>query len=310
MNALALGTAVLVAVDRGESFRQPTPLPSSDPCVHELVFEPFAGLTLVKLQAADSPPLDFVLDSGATQSSISDLLLAEALGLEVTQAGIARGMGSGAVAVSITEPVALRSHGFELLRVPLAVHDIGARLAARAGRELDGFLGRELFERFVVEVDPVGRRLLLHDPSSFVYRGPGHVLPLEVKDGRAVVRARVKVNGRKAVPVSLLVDTGSTRYLTLIVDGRRALGPRAEDGRVLSVGITGATRVVVGRVAEIKLGEVVVESVETAWVRSFEIPATSTMPKLDGVLGNRLLARYRVFLDYRHGRLILEPPSG
>jgi hypothetical protein len=277
--------------------------------VHELVVEPFAGLSLLRLQVAGSPPLDFVLDSGANRSSISDPLLASALGLEVSQGGLARGMGRGAVGVLITEPVPLLSQGFELLRVPFAVHDIGERLAVLAGRELDGFLGRELFDRYVVEVDPAGRRLLLHDPSSFVYRGRGQVLPLQVKDGRAVVRARVNVHGRKAVVVRLLVDTGSTRYLTLIKGARRGLEPPPQESSTTSVGIAGATQVKVGRVAEIELGGVVVENVETAWIRAFEIPATNTMPKLDGVLGNRLLTRYRVFFDYRHGRLILEPPS-
>lgn len=310
LSALALGAVVLVGVDRVGSARERTPRPTSAPCVHELILEPFAGLILVPLQVAGSPPLDFVLDSGANRSSLSDPLLAAALGLEVSQGGVARGMGPGAVGVLITEPVPLQSQGFELLRVPLAVHDFGARLAARAGRELDGFLGWELFDRYVVEVDAGGRRLLLHDPSSFVYRGPGQVLPLEVKDGRAVVRARVNVIGRKAVAASLLVDTGSGRYLTLITGARRRLEPPTEKGHATSVGIAGATSVEVGRVAEVELGEVVVENVETAWVRSLEIPATTAIPKLDGVLGNRLLARYRVFFDYRHGQLILEPPSG
>jgi hypothetical protein len=310
LSALALGTVLLVGLEGEESPHQLPQQPPSPGCTHELIFEPFAGLTLVPLQVAGSAPLDFVLDSGANRSSISDPLLAATLGLEVTEIGIARGMGSGAVGVLITEPVPLQSQGFELLLVPLAVHDIGARLAARAGRELDGFLGWELFDRYVVELDPAGRRLLLHDPSSFVYAGPGQVLPLEVKDGRAVVQGRVNVSGRKAVAVTLLVDTGSGRYLTLITGGRRHLEPPPERDRATSVGITGATTVKAGRVAEVELGEVVVENVETAWVRSFEIPATNTIPKLDGVLGNRLLARYRVFFDYRHGRLILEPPSG
>jgi hypothetical protein len=148
--ALVLGTVLLTGADREESSHKSPPPPSSPGCTHELVFEPFAGLILVPLQVAGSSPLDFVLDSGANRSSINDPLLAAALGLKVTNAGIARGMGSGAVGVLFTEPAPLQSHGFELLRVPLAVHDIGAPLAARAGRELHGLLGRELFDRYVV----------------------------------------------------------------------------------------------------------------------------------------------------------------
>jgi hypothetical protein len=258
---------------------------------------------------AGSPPLDFVLDSGANRSSISDPQLATVLGLEVTEVGIARGVGPGAVGVLITEPTTLASNGSQLLTVSLAVHDIGQLLAARAGREIDGFLGRELFDNYVVEVDPIRRLLRLHEPSSFIYHGSGKVLPLEVQDGRAVVRARVNVSGKTTVVATLLVDTGSSRYLTLIAGGQRQLVPPTDQGRTTSVGVTGTTSVKISRVVELELGELVAYDVETAWVEPHQIAAARAIPRLDGVIGNRLLSRFTVYFDYHQGRLILEPLS-
>jgi len=162
-------------------------------CVHEIVYEPFAGLILVTVTIGDSPPLDFVLDSGATQSSITDPFLARVLGLEVKEAGLARGVGSGAARVLEAEDTCIRIDGIEVLRARLVVHNIGIRLAELAGREIHGFLGADLFERFVVEIDPVGRRLLLHDPETFDYRGGGYEVPLEVVDRRPVVQGTVVV---------------------------------------------------------------------------------------------------------------------
>ena len=52
------------------------------------------------------------------------------------------------------------------------------------------------------------------------------------------------------------------------------------------------------------------QRVETAWVEPFRVPAVRNIPKLNGIIGNPLLSRYHVFFDYRHSRLILEPPSG
>ena len=169
-------------------------------CVHELIYDPFAGLILVSVTVAESSPLDFILDSGATHSAINDPYLAAALGLGVREGGLARGVGSGATRVLIVEDTRIRSDGQELLQSPLVVHDIGSRLAAMAGREIDGFLGAGLFERYVVEIDPMSRRLLLHDPETFVYSGNGEILPLEVLDRRPVVEARVVVEaGKKPV---------------------------------------------------------------------------------------------------------------
>lgn len=280
---------------------------SASSCVHELIYDPFAGLILVSVTVAESPPLDFILDSGATQSAINDPYLAAALGLEVSAGGLARGMGSGAVRVLIVDDTRIRGDGQELLHSPLVVHDIGGRLAAMAGREIDGFLGADLFERFVVEIDPTRRRLLLHNPDTFAYNGGGQILPLEVLDRRPVVEARVVVKaGKKPVPVRLMIDTGSSRYLSLITRSRRQLKPPAERTLSASVGVVGETFVVVGPIDRLELGLLVVRRVETAWVEPFRVPAVRNIPKLNGIIGNPLLSRYHVFFDYRHGRLILE----
>jgi hypothetical protein len=279
-------------------------------CIHELSYDPFAGLILVSVTIAESSPLDFILDSGATQSAITDPHLATALALEMREAGLARGMGSGATRVLIAEHASIRGDGQEILSSPLVVHDIGGRLAAMAGRDIDGFLGADLFERYVVEIDPEGRRLLLHDPATFVYSGGGEILPLEVVDRRPVVEGRVVVEaGKKPVPVRLVVDTGSSRYLTLITRSRRQLKSPAEHTLGASVGVVGETLVVVAPVDRLELGSLLIQRVETAWMEPFRIPAVRNIPKLNGIVGNPLLSRYHVFFDYHHGRLILEGAS-
>jgi len=281
--------------------------PSSS-CVHEVVYEPFAGLILVSVTIADSPPLDFVLDSGATQSSLTDPLLARFLGLEVTEVGLARGVGPGATRVAVAEDICIRMDGVEVLRTPLVIHDIGTRLEEGAGREIHGFLGADLFARYVVEIDPSNRRLLLHDPETFVYEGRGFQIPVEIVDGRPVVRGAVIIEeGGKEVPVRLMVDTGSSRILALIAKSRRRLRPPAEQRTGASVGVVGETEVRLASTYEFRLGPVVGKRVETAWLGGHELPGARSIEDLNGILGNRFLSRMRVVFDYRGGRLILEP---
>ena len=299
---MMVGVAPKAAGFEGEG--NPTP-PS---CVHESVYEPFAGLVLMSVTVADSPPLDFVIDTGATSSSVTDPLLAWALGLEVKETGLARGVGSGATRVSVAKDTSIRIDGVEVLRTSLVVHDIGTRLAATTGREIHGFIGSELFERYVVEINPVGSRLLLHDPETFDYRGPGFEVPLEVVDRRPVVSGTVVVReGGKEVPVRLLADTGSGRFLGLIIKSRRHLKPPAEQRTGVSVGVVGDTTVVVAMTQKLQLGSIVARRVETAWMEAFGVPAVRNIENLNGILGNQFLGSFRTFYDYRGGRLILEP---
>jgi hypothetical protein len=304
-----LAALVLIAAPAAVASPEGT-VTATPPCQHELVYEAYGGLILVAVTIGDSPPMDFVLDSGATQSGITDTALAQALGLEVREAGLARGIGSGATRVLVAADVGIAADGFEILRVPLVVHDIGVSLAESAGRDIYGFLGAELFERYVVEIEPASRRLLLHDPETFTYQGRGIVLSLDVEDQRPVVEASVTVEtGKKPVTVRLLVDTGSSRNLTLISGSRRQLKPPKEKTPSASFGVVGRTTVMVAPVARLELGKVVSEGLETSWMGSFQVPAVRKIPKLNGILGNGLLGNLHAIFDYRGGRLILEPLS-
>jgi len=281
---------------------------SSISCVHEVVYEAFAGLILVSVTIDDSPPLDFVLDSGATTCSLTDPFLARAIGLEAKESGLARGVGSGATRVVVAEDICIRMDGIEVLRAPLVVHDIGLRLAAGAGREIHGFLGADLFQRYVVEIDPLGQRMLLHDPETFEYRGSGFEVPLEVVDRRPVVNGVVVVEeGGRELPVRLVVDTGSSRFLSLITRSRRRLKPPSERRVGGSVGVVGETQVSLASTHRLQLGPILAKDLETAWLGGHEVPAVRNIEDLNGILGNRFLGRLRVFFDYAGGRIILEP---
>jgi hypothetical protein len=271
----------------------------------------FAGLILVPVTVDGSPQMDFVFDTGASQSSLTDPFLAQALGLEVRNAGLARGMGSGAKQVFITEEASIRSQGFEFLRAQLAIHDIGVLLSGMTGRDLHGFLGSGLLAEYVVEIDPPRRRLVLHDPAGFSYGGSGAEVPMQMVAGRPVIEAQAVVGPkRKTVPVQLLVDTGSSRLLTLIVGSKRQLRAPATAVSEGSVGILGQIEVKVAPLERLDLAQYSAVDIETSWVESYRVPAVRTIPGLNGILGNALLGRFRVFFDAPGGRLILEPLSG
>lgn len=280
------------------------------PCMHELSYQPFGGLVLVEVRLDDSPWLDFVVDSGATHSTLNDPLLAALLGLEPENAGLARGLGSGAIRVALTQPTSIRSADGELLAIPLVVRDIVDRLAAHAGRDIFGFLGAELFARYAVEIDPGQRRIRLYDSDDYSYSATAEVLPLAIEDRRLTVPGRVVIDSGRSIPVKLLLDTGSSRHLMLITGSRRGLKPPTASARSLSVGVVGNTALETARTARLELGAVVATELDTAWVSPPQIPAARNIPKLNGVVGNALLSRYRVILDGRRGRCILEPPSG
>ena len=127
-------------------------------------------------------------------------------------------------------------------------------------------------------------------------------------DGRPVVIGTVVVKeGGKEVPVRLVADTGSGRFLALITKSRRHLKPPTEQRMGASIGVVGDSTVVVAVTQKLQLGSIVARGIETAWMEAFGVPAVRNIENLNGILGNKLLNSFRTFYDYRGGRLILEP---
>src|SRR5262245_23703725 len=63
--------------------------------------------------------------------------------------------------------------------------------AQRRGRRRDGILGAGFFRRFVVEIDPKNKVMVLYEPSQFDYPGKGEIIPLEFRSDTPIVEAGV-----------------------------------------------------------------------------------------------------------------------
>ena len=274
------------------------------PCSHELVYEPYRGLILLPLSVGGSPALDWVVDSGSNVSALTDRNLAAALELAVGGRGLARGMGRGAASVDFVRGVKLRTGGVDLLTADLAVHHLTPLLTRHADREIHGLLGWELFDRYAVEIDPAGNRLLLHEPGS-ARAGREPVARLRVESRRALVEARLETLEGRRINVRLLVDTGSGGTLTLIEGSARHLEAPADARRETVVGIGGEVPTAYARAASFELGPVTLRDLEVSYVQRSSLPAAGALQDLNGVLGNGFLSRFRVVIDYRDEALIL-----
>jgi hypothetical protein len=56
------------------------------------------------------------------------------------------------------------------------------------GHSVDGILGFDFFNRFVVEIDYEAQYLRLYNPEGYEYSGPGESIPISLGTRRARVR--------------------------------------------------------------------------------------------------------------------------
>jgi hypothetical protein len=270
----------------------------------------YSNHVYVKVCAGDRP-LDFILDTGAGATFL-DLHTAERFGIKLGSTFVGRGAGAGTIAGAQLDGANVRLAGSSLVqRVPSAL-DL-SRLPPREGHRMDGILGYDFINRFVVAIDYVKQELRLYDPRSFAYEGPGASLPVTFSGGHPHVDATVRLADGATLQGRMVVDVGSAGPLAItktFADEnhlRDRIGPTVH--RRAGGGVGGAVMADIGRVESLKLGTIEVPRPVTS-LAGDSAGVMSGNSEWIGNIGGEILRRFTVYLDYPHKRMILEPHAG
>jgi hypothetical protein len=264
------------------------------------------GYIFLHVRVNDSPPVWFGLDTGATHSLI-DLSYAESLHLKSDSSRPIGGAG-GTEQASIFKNVSIKLPGANLDNQTLWGIPLIA-LSVANGREMAGILGYDLFQRFVVDIDYAARLMRLYEPRGYEYRGAGQSIPLNVEaDGEIYVRATVQAPGGKPIEGEFVIDTGGNRMLLLarpFVEQHQLMELVGKTLPTRGGGVGGEIQLAMGRMKSLQVGQFVIDSPVTGFMRSGEITDAGKA----GNIGGGFLQRFRVIFDYSRKRMILDPNS-
>jgi membrane-associated protease RseP (regulator of RpoE activity) len=165
-------------------------------------------------------------------------------------------------------------------------------------------IGFDFINRFVDEIDFDGRVLTLHDPKTFRYAGPGTAVPITLAGATPVVK--MKLDGELEGDFRVDVGSGSTVDLHtpfVAKHGLEARATRSVDATGGGFGGTFVTRVV--RMKKLELGPY--SWADPLVTLSQAKEGAFTSEDYAGNIGNRILERFRVTLDYERRQMWLEP---
>jgi len=277
------------------------------PGLARLPFEYRAHHVWLKAAVNGGPPADFIFDTGASLTVV-DSAYAAKIGL--ASEGHQQGQGAGASGgVSFAVLPSLRvlaadGDGIELKDVRVAVLSVNGTLAPYFWRDCAGVLGFDFINRFVDEIDFDGAVLTLHDPKTFQYAGAGKAVPMTLAGHTPVVKMRLD----GALEGDFRVDVGSSSTVDLHTPfvakhGLEARATKYVDATGGGFGGTFVSRVT--RMNRLELGpfawDAPLVSLSQARTGAF------TSEDYAGNIGNRILERFKVTLDYERRQLWLEP---
>ena len=239
-------------------------------------------------------PAAFVLDTGSEYSVVSERL-AHRLALTLETGGVrdfANGVALGVGALTLRDQ--------RVMVMPFDTY------YAR-GRQIEGLLGYDLFDRYAVKIDWLGKTLTLWEPSDFVPPTVAEVVPITFAGRLPVVASTLHLGGDRRLPVRLMVDTGASQSIMLrhpfaTTHGLLALATRETTTPSLA---SGTRRMVELPSDQLTIGK---WTFDRPQVLAFTEPVGSAgSTATDGLIGNTLLSRFTLYVDYARKRLYFEP---
>lgn len=267
--------------------------------------EPHARIRMISLSLNGKADYLFHLDSALASFMTLSPLLAEELGLVPTGSSTSTGVGTAPIATRFAVLDSVKLGPVTFRNVPVMVSDIQTLRGLK-----EGLVGTALLKRFNATIDaaagvmdffPLDRPDLL---EAGIDKGAVAAdVPLHLFD-QTVVEA---VTGG-APPALYILDTAAAANLVDAAFFEEHIGPKIDPARIVQAGIRGAGGPQAVRRIDglpIALGPLVFDAQQ---VHEFRMDALNEISGryAAGLVGNPLLWPYRVHMDFKNGRLILE----
>ena len=270
-------------------------------------FEANNNLVIVQTSVNSSKPLSFILDTGASGTVISEKA-AKDLGLKLEGQAKASAQG-GEIEAAFVKNASLRlSKDIELPKLTLAAIRLSG-LEAGTGHKIDGILGYEIFNRFVVEIDYASKLVKFYEPQNYKYAGRGKTISITVEDDTPFVRAEVAPAGRQSFEGKFLVNAGLTGTLAFnspfVV--RNKLLEILSNTKAITFGsiLAGKSAGRIGRVNSLQFGGFLISNPVANF--SQDAAGDDSDAESAGMIGGEVLRRFKLIVDYSRRAIILEP---
>ncbi len=271
-------------------------------------FRPVGGsnpLSLVPTRVNGIRACDFLLDSGASRSLISPgLALDLGIEAELNQDAFGAG-GSVRMPTASLRSIEVGSARQEEMKVCISdgLESIGAALKTK----VDGVIGFDFMRSFRLAIDYQQRVLHFALPSEDAGtdgRSDGSVdFTLTPVEPLILLQAVVHNQG----PFQFVLDTGASRTVVTPELAERLRIP--VDQGISGTGVGGKMDSRPATLNSLALGGITVRDLPVVVGTFLDAIGAAAGAKLDGILGNNLLRRYRVTIDCPAFKLFLELPG-
>ncbi len=279
----------------------------------DIPFEYRNNFILITLLFNDAVPLKFIFDTGAEHTVLSKREVSDLLHVRYEREFKITGSDLSKELIAYL----VRQVKFEIPgKILAAKEDILVlqedyfRFEEYAGVNVHGILAANVFARYVLKINYAKKVITLYDRAYYQEKTEGFApYPLEIMRNKIYINTHIEVLRDSITPVKLLIDTGAGLPLLLFTNTNALLQPPVNSiPSNIGMGLGGYLQGFTGRIFHLNL-----EPFSLNQVVSFFQAIDTSAPNLsqinyrNGLIGNSILSRYQVIIDYIGGKMWLKP---
>ncbi|MGN6421166.1 MAG: aspartyl protease family protein [Pseudobacter sp.] len=280
------------------------------PPAREIAAFPFrlltGGIITVKAKFANFPDtLNFILDTGSGGISL-DSTTVDSLQIPTTMSDrTIRGI-AGIRQVRFVYNQSLQLPGLKVDSLNFHVNDYTV-LTSAYGEKIDGIIGYSFLNRYIIKIDYDSSKIYVLTRGAIKYPKGGFVLKTLLVN---IPILQTEVRDAKEIASRFYFDTGAGMCLLLssdFVQDSALVKTRRRWYATQAEGLGGKAPMRQGVIKQVRLGPYKFRNVPT-YIFEDEFNVTS-YPYLGGLVGNDLLRRFNLIINYEHRHIYMTPNS-
>jgi len=281
-------------------------------------FEMINNLMIIPVFINGSDTLKFILDSGVSHTMITSLNNEPGISFNYAREIELFGLGSG------REVKAFHSFG-NVLEMPgiqgfnhnvIILKEEFDYLSQGLGTQINGLLGYDVFDSFVVEIDYTSKKLTLYDPKFFhekrreKYDKKFDAIDIEIVRRKPFINAGVIDAYNQDIKAKLLVDSGASHALSLFQSSNKNLEiPDNSIYAFIGMGLSGDIYGHIGRAKKFSLGNYKFKKPLVTYPDEESVNVSGYDNQRTGSMGADILKRFTVVFDYHANEMLLKSNS-
>ncbi len=276
----------------------------------EIPFTYRNGFIIVEVKLGKVFPLNFILDTGAEYSILSEKSIGDLLGLRYSKTYKIVGTDLGNELEAHLSKIELdigplSSSSEDILVLDENIFDF----ESFTGENIYGIIGAYSFRNYVLQIDYRREKLIFYQKTDFRPNSKKYKeIPIEIYKNKPFLVANYMTSMGQHETIKLLVDTGANIPFLLQRDSveMSKISGNLIPG-IIASGLGGDLRGYVGRTNFLTLDEFGFSGVVTNFQVIEDFDQADYLNNRNGIIGNPLLSRFDIILDYINEKMYIRP---